>query len=85
MARQYTQKIGDVKFYYKDPEKTILHRVDGPAKEWDDGSSVWYRNGFHHRVDGPAVDMDDVYKKWWVNGIFIFAIDEEGNIVSRMK
>ena len=33
------------KFYYKDREMQILHREDGPAVEWRDGTVNWYLNG----------------------------------------
>lgn len=32
-----------------------LHRVDGPALEYPDGSYVWYHNNTIHRLDGPAI------------------------------
>jgi hypothetical protein len=31
-----------------------LHRDDGPAVEYADGTQVWYINGQKHREDGPA-------------------------------
>ena len=45
-----------------------LHRVDGPAKEYADGTKQWWLNGQRHRVDGPAVEWADGEKQWWVNG-----------------
>ena len=38
--------------YYNDCG--YLHRVDGPAVEYDDGSFDYYIDGFCHRDDGPA-------------------------------
>ena len=32
-----------------------LHRLDGPAIEWADGTESWFHNGYLHRLDGPAV------------------------------
>ena len=32
-------------FYYKDSERTILHREKGPAVELKNGKSRWYLNG----------------------------------------
>lgn len=40
----YTNKFGS-KFYYKDKEHTILHREDGHAIEYIDGTKEWYLNG----------------------------------------
>lgn len=33
------------KLYFKDEEKTILHRMDGPAVEWTGGHKEWHING----------------------------------------
>lgn len=87
MAKQYirTNSVGE-KFYYKDSKHRILHRADGPAYKTSDGEyKAWWLNGERHRLDGPAVRYGDGTDQWWVNGIFIFAIDEEGNIVDRMS
>ena len=57
------------------PEKTEwrlngnLHRVDGPAIEWADGTKAWRLNGKRHREDGPAIEWADGIKAWWLNGI----------------
>ena len=32
-----------------------LHREDGPAIEFSDGSKYWYKHDKPHRLDGPAV------------------------------
>lgn len=56
------------KFYFADREMTILHREDGPAIEWADGSKAWYLNGKCHREDGPAIEYADGYKAWYLHG-----------------
>ena len=45
-----------------------LHRLDGPAVEYSDGTKEWYCNGVLHRLDGPA--HEDIYgtKQWYKNG-----------------
>jgi len=45
-----------------------LHREDGPAKEWPDGSKEWYLNGELHREDGPAKEYTNGEKYWYGNG-----------------
>jgi ribosomal protein L20A (L18A) len=40
------------KFYYKDREMTIYHRLDGPAVEWSNGYKEW----------------SNEYKEWYVDG-----------------
>jgi hypothetical protein len=52
-----------------------VHRTDGPAAEWADGSKFWYLNGKHHRTDGPAVEWPDGHKTWWLYGR-IYSFDD---------
>jgi len=59
-----------------DQEKTIrwyndknqLHRLDGPAIEYANGSKSWLVEGKCHRLDGPAIEYADGSKSWWVEG-----------------
>ena len=46
-----------------------LHRDDGPAVEWSNGTKSWYQNGLRHRTDGPAIEYSDVGKAWFINGV----------------
>jgi hypothetical protein len=45
-----------------------LHREDGPAIEYADGTKEWYLNGMRHREDGPAVEWFYGTKAWCFNG-----------------
>ena len=45
-----------------------LHRLDGPAIVWADGSKEWYVDGIQHRLDGPAIEWTNGEKRWYVNG-----------------
>lgn len=45
-----------------------LHREDGPALEYFNGTKYWYKNGKRHREDGPAVEHYNGYKEWYING-----------------
>ena len=54
--------------YYNDEDQ--MHRTDGPAVEWEDGSKVWVINNMYHRLDGPAeiyVDGDMIRKFYSIN------------------
>jgi hypothetical protein len=77
------------KYYYKDREKTIRHRVDGPAVDKVNGYKAWYANGKVHRIDGSAIEHSDgdkaIDKAWYINGVFIFAVDKNNKLVDRMK
>lgn len=46
-----------------------LHRDEGPAIEYSDGTKCWYRNGLLHREDGPAVIYANGTRKWLLNGV----------------
>jgi len=47
--------------------KLIIHREDGPAILWGDGTQKWYIKGKLHRDDGPAFIEPDGTKQWWIN------------------
>ena len=46
----------------------LLHREDGPAIEWPNGSKEWYQNGVRHREGGPAVDTSSGKQQWFLHG-----------------
>lgn len=69
MSEQYISKdIGGAKHYFKNEEMCILHREDGPAVEFPDGSKSWYINNMLHREDGPAIESINGPKHWFVYG-----------------
>lgn len=45
-----------------------LHRIDGPAVEYANGSKEWFQNGDLHRVGGPAAEYANGIQEWWING-----------------
>ena len=49
-------------------EKDRLHRLDGPAIEYANGSKAWFVDGKCHRLDGPAIEYANGYKAWLVGG-----------------
>lgn len=51
-------------------EKDQLHRLDGPAIEYADGTKKWLVEGKLHRLDGPAIEYADGTKSWYVNDKF---------------
>ena len=72
MEAQYIEidKNGN-KYYYKDRELTILHRTNGHAVEWSDGTKYWYIDGVRHRTDGPAVEWSDGTMSWYINDEYL--------------
>jgi len=57
------------KRYYKNQKMATLHRLDGPAVEYANGSKAWYVDGVRHRLDGPAIEDTDGSKAWYVDGV----------------
>ena len=45
-----------------------LHRDDGPAIEYADGTKRWYKDGKLHRDDGPAAEYANGTKFWYKDG-----------------
>ena len=56
------------KSHYSDRKMKILHREDGPAIVYANGSKSWYINGKCHREDGPAIVYASGSKTWYLNG-----------------
>ena len=48
-VKQYKDRV----CYYLNKK---LHRLDGPAVEYNDGCKIWYKNGRRHRIDGPVYE-----------------------------
>lgn len=46
----------------------FLHRIDGPALIFNDGSYGWFLYDQLHRIDGPAIHFQNgKYDEYWVN------------------
>ena len=60
---QSVNKFG-TKFYSTNGK---LHRENGPAIEYTDGSKEWYVNGNLHRKDGPACEYTDGDTYWFID------------------
>ena len=58
MIEKHIDSNGNIR-YYKEGT-SILHREDGPACEYTNGTKFWCLNNERHRTDGPAVE--------WANG-----------------
>jgi hypothetical protein len=50
-------------FYYKDKERQIPHRIDGPAKEWFTGVKAYYLNGDWIRNEKEYNIQKELYKE----------------------
>ena len=59
-------EAGTVRYFKKGTDQ--LHRLDGPAIEFANGTKSWCQNGKLHRLDGPAVEYVNGTKYWYQNG-----------------
>lgn len=70
--RNYTnvQRANNATYYMN--HEGDLHRTDGPAVEYDDGSYSYYINNVRHRIDGPAVmcisSNGKITEGYWIEG-----------------
>lgn len=55
---------GDIVFKNKNGE---LHREDGPAVMWENGTKEWWIHDQLHREDGPAIEWADGSKEWCIH------------------
>ncbi len=69
MDNESFMKIDEVGNIFWRNKGDRLHRLDGPAIEWIDGSKEWYQNGWIHRLGGPAIERVDGSKEWYQNGV----------------
>jgi hypothetical protein len=82
MSTEYSKTdVNGNKFYFSDETMMVYHRENGPAIEFSDGSTCWYRNGLLHRENGPAVVFSMGMQSWWVDGKPL----TEAEIADRIK
>jgi hypothetical protein len=65
MSTPQTDKYGN-RYWYNSQGQ--LHRKDGPACEYSNGTRAWWVNGMLHRTDSPAVEQANGTREWWLNG-----------------
>jgi len=80
----YVDKHFNHKSYHKDKAMNILHRHDGPAIEYVNGTKSWYVDGKRHRLDDPAIIWSNGDKVWYVDDVFIMHLNKRGQIISRI-
>ena len=66
--KSYINEDGGKVWYLPSKGKDHIHRLDGPAVEWEDGSKAWWVDNKIHRLDGPAVEFEEGSTHWWLNG-----------------
>ena len=65
------------------PNTKRTHRLDGPAKEYADGSNFWLQNGKLHRLDGPACEYPSGGGEYYINGFYYKEEDYKREIARR--
>jgi len=63
-------------------EQSQLHREDGPAVEWVNGTKSWYQYGQRHRDDGPAIEWVNGAKFWYQHNLLH---REDGHAVEHVN
>ena len=63
-----TRRVNDNGDEYWELPNGQVHREDGPAVTYANGTTFWIINGEYHREDGPAIIRSDGTKKWYANG-----------------
>ena len=61
--------LGGTTYYKKGT--TIIHREDGPAIIWANGSKFWIVENKYHRENGPTIEWfegDEVLYSWHIRG-----------------
>ena len=82
-----------IKYYFKsdgtfdkiwENENGQIHREDGPAVEYANGSVSWYNQGDNHRDDGPAIVHSYGRHLYYFNHIF-YSKEEYWEKIEKMK
>lgn len=60
-----------------------LHKENGPAVEFTDGTKEWWIDGKRHREDGAAIEFDNGTKKWFLDGKNLSEEDFEAAIKAK--
>jgi len=47
-----------------------IHREDGPAMIFPNGTKKWYQHNKFHRENGPAIEWSDGDRYWYINDNF---------------
>ena len=66
-------------------EEGQLHRENGPAIEYADGTKVWYYHGKLHREDGPAIESANGSKVWFYQDKIIDCCDSQQKFEKLLK
>jgi hypothetical protein len=60
-----------------------INRVDGPAKEYADGSKFWLKDGKLHRLDGYACEYPSGVGCYYIDGFCYNQEDYKKEIAKR--
>lgn len=81
-SQRFTDGEGNEEWRNKEGQ---LHREDGPAMVWSDGTHKWYYEGEFHREDGPAIEWggerSDREDAWYIHGKAL----DDAEVESRVR
>jgi hypothetical protein len=62
-----------------------VHRLNGPAIEYEGGDSSWFRHGILHRDDGPAREWSNSGAEEWYKDGYEYEPSAHELIAWKMK
>jgi hypothetical protein len=81
MATQvYTVTVDEIRTVWRNA-KGQVHRTDGPAIEYANGSKKWFQNDILYRTDGPAIELANGDKLWCIDGDLL----DESEFLTKIK
>jgi hypothetical protein len=79
-SQVYTVTVDEICTVWRNA-KGQLHRTDGPAIEFSNGSKEWFQNDMLYRTDGPAIELANGDKLWYIDGDLL----DESEFLTKMK
>ena len=70
MERYIVEVYNGKNVYWFDHENPKnLHRLNGPATQYDGGTVEYFQHGKFHRENGPAVVKSNGLRAWYLEGV----------------
>jgi hypothetical protein len=76
------KELSDRNVFFNENDK--LHRTDGPAVEYDNGTKEWWINGERHRENGPAIEYSDGFKLFFLDN-YMYSEQEWEQEIAKIK
>ncbi len=64
--KEYIVRVYDNRTEWRNKEGQ-LHKIGGPAIEYNNGNKKYFQNNLYHRLNGPAIEYANGDKFWYQN------------------